>query len=491
MSTEQLKSFFDEFGFKRTIEIIYKEIQELFLENKFPWVIGYSGGKDSTAILQLIWLALERLPIAQRMSKKVYVITTDTLVENPVVARWVTRSLELMQTKAQQASMPIEPHSLKPKYKNSFWVNLLGKGYPAPRAKFRWCTERLKIWPSNEFILNIASKSGETILALGTRKAESSTRARTMLQHEKKRSRDRLSPNSHIPNCLIYTPIEDWTNDDVWLFLTRTENPWGLGNTELLELYKDATEDRECPLVVNLDETTPSCGASRFGCWTCTLVSRDRSLEAMVRNGLRNTWLAPLVEFRGLLGTKDDDQKRDFRRMKGNVQLFHNGPIHGPYLQSHREFLLEQLLIAERKLQCTAPEDYKDIKLITYEELQEIRRIWVVEKHEIEDRLPRIYEKVKEAPYPDASNGFYHFFGEEELQILDDICRNDRLSYEMIRELIDVEWDYRTKLRRAGIFDRLEQAIQRSYYEDKDDAVCFAAGLEQIASHNRGNNSDS
>ena len=491
MSTEQLTSFFDELGFKNTLELIYKEIQELFLENTFPWVIGYSGGKDSTAVLQLIWLALEKLPTEQRMSKKVHVITTDTLVENPVVARWVDRSLELMRAQAQQTSMPIAPHSLKPKHKNSFWVNLLGKGYPAPRAKFRWCTERLKIWPSNEFILNVASTSGETILALGTRKAESSTRARTMLRHEEKRTRDRLSPNSHIENCLIYTPIEDWTNDDVWLFLTRTENPWGLGNTELLELYKDATEDRECPLVVNLDDTTPSCGSSRFGCWTCTLVSRDRSLEAMVHNDLKNGWLAPLLEFRSLLSTKDDDQKRDFRRMKGNVQLFHNAPIHGPYLQSHREFLLEQLLIAEKKMQQAAPEEYKDISLITYEELQEIRRIWVVEKHEIEDRLPKIYEKVKKIPYPDTSNGFYHFFGKDELKILGDICKDDRLSYEMIRELIDVEWSYRTKLRRAGIFDRLERAIQRSFYENKDDAVGFATGLEQIASHGQEVTSDS
>lgn len=473
-------SFFDSFGFKTTLECVHKEIQTLFLENLFPWVIGYSGGKDSTAVLQLIWQALEQLSVDERMRKKVYVITTDTLVENPVVVNWVERSLRLMQEKAKATLMPIEPHSLRPKYKNSFWVNLIGRGYPAPRAKFRWCTERLKIWPSNEFILNIANESGETILALGTRKAESQNRARTMVRHESGRIRDRLSPNSHIKGCLIYTPIEDWTNDDVWLFLTRTENPWGLGNTELLELYKDATEDRECPLIVNLEASTPSCGASRFGCWTCTLVSRDRSLEAMVKNSPENQWLQPLIDFRALLSTKEDQDKRDFRRMKGNVQLFNGEPIPGPYLQSQRELFLSELLKAEDKMRLEAPDEYKDVVLITLEELTEIRRIWLTEKHEIEDRLPKIYEQEKGQSYPDSQNGYYHFFGEDELRILEGVCNGDRLAYEMIRELIDIEWSFRTKLRRAGLYERMEKAIQKSFYENEQDAVEFARKLQQI-----------
>lgn len=220
------KSTFDVVGFKNYLEICHSEIQDLFLENARPWVIGYSGGKDSTAVVQLIWHALAKLSAEKRNSKKIYVITTDTLVENPIVSAWVERSLSLMNIRAKADGMPIEAHQLTPKVKNSFWVNMLGRGYPAPRAKFRWCTERLKIWPSNEFILDVVSKYGESILALGTRKAESQARARMMERHEKGRNRAQLSPNSHIDNCLIFTPIEDWTNDDVWLFLTRTENPW-------------------------------------------------------------------------------------------------------------------------------------------------------------------------------------------------------------------------------------------------------------------------
>lgn len=472
-------SAFNELGFSSYLELLYLEIQDLYLENDHPWVVGYSGGKDSTAVLQLIWQALAKLPPEKRR-KDVSVITTDTLVENPVIAHWVTQSLKRMEVAAQESQMPIRAYSLKPEFKNSFWVNLLGRGYPAPRAKFRWCTERLKIWPSNEFILGTVSKHGEAILALGTRKAESQTRARTMERHEQKRTRARLSPNSHIDNCLIYTPIEDWSNDDVWLFLTRSDNPWGLGKTELLDLYMDATEDRECPLIVNLDDSTPSCGASRFGCWVCTLVARDKSLEAMVANDPHKQWLQPLIDFRADLSTKDDKPFRDFRRMRGQVQLFHGEAIHGPYLQHRREYLLEALLKTEKRMRASAPPEYKNFELITLAELREIRRIWLTEKHEIEDSLPRIYSQVTGQVYPESAYGYYHCFGDEEMTLLKESCDNDRLAYEMLRELLDIEWSFRTKLRRAGLFDRMESAIRKAFYENEEDAVAFAKRLTDM-----------
>ena len=472
-------SVFELLGVKPFLAQLHTEIQELFLENDRPWVIGYSGGKDSTAVVQLIWQALAKLPPEKRNHKKVHVITTDTLVENPVVVTWVEHSLALMRERATADEMPFEAHSLKPKYKNSFWVNLIGRGYPAPRAKFRWCTERLKIWPSNEFILDVVSKYGEAILALGTRKAESNTRARMMERYDKKLERDYLSPHSQISNCLIYTPIEDWQNDDVWLFLMRTPNPWGLNNEELLELYKDATEDRECPLITNLEDSTPSCGKSRFGCWVCTLVARDRSMEAMVANDPGKKWLQPLLDFRSLLTVKDDNKMRDFRRARGQVQLFHDAPIHGPYLQAQREIYLRQLLKAERRMMADAPEEYRQYRLITLEELREIRRIWLTEKHEIEDRLPKIYEEATGEKYPEPGLGYYHCFGEDDLSLLAEICGNDRLGYEMVRELVDIEWNYRTKLRRAGLYEDMEAAIKRSYYENEEDAVAFAQHLEK------------
>ena len=83
------RSAFDALGFAPTIEALVEEVRALYLEDATPWVVGYSGGKDSTAVLQLVWFALRGLSPDERQ-KPVHVISTDTLVENPVVAAWVT-----------------------------------------------------------------------------------------------------------------------------------------------------------------------------------------------------------------------------------------------------------------------------------------------------------------------------------------------------------------------------------------------------------------
>src|SRR5574337_233265 len=168
-------SAFDELGFKATIAALQEEIRELYLADDVPWIIGYSGGKDSTATLQLIWAAIRAIPEGIR-KKAVHVISTDTLVENPIVSAWVGTSMSAMKEAARAQNLPIIPSLLRPRLEDSFWVNLIGRGYPAPRPKFRWCTERLKIRPSNDFISQIVTDNGEAILCLGARREESVAR---------------------------------------------------------------------------------------------------------------------------------------------------------------------------------------------------------------------------------------------------------------------------------------------------------------------------
>ena len=184
-----MKSAFEALGFSQTVADLSAQVRDLYLADQIPWVLGYSGGKDSSATLQIVWLALESLPPSQ-LTKPVHVISTDTLVENPIVAAWVTRSLEAMAAAAILKALPIQPHRLAPTLSDTFWVNLIGKGYPAPRPKFRWCTERLKIKPSNAFITSVVRDNGEAILVLGTRKAESAKRAAVMEGLEKHRVRE-------------------------------------------------------------------------------------------------------------------------------------------------------------------------------------------------------------------------------------------------------------------------------------------------------------
>jgi len=464
------RSAFTELGFSATVQALVEEVQALYTADDLPWIVGYSGGKDSTAVLQLVWLALAGLT-PEQVRKPLHVISTDTLVENPVVAAWVTRSLETMRDQAGRAGLPIQPHRLTPVVADSFWTNLIGRGYPAPRHKFRWCTERLKIKPSNAFITGVVHESGEAILVLGTRKAESAVRARSMARLEALRVRERLSPNASLPNCLVYSPIEDWSNDDVWMFLMQVRNPWGYNNKDLLTMYQGASPDGECPLVV--DSTTPSCGDSRFGCWVCTLVDQDKSMSAMIRNDEEKEWMLPLLKLRNELDQPDDRDKRDFRRMTGLVQLFHDQPIPGPYTQKVREDWLRKVLQAQRAIRKndSAPAEVKGIELITLDELREIRRIWVIEKHELEDRLPRIYQETMGVPFPDSQLNEGGVFGPDELEILDALCGSDRLHYELVRDLLDTEQQYRTAARRSGLFDAIEKAFSRGFYDSEQDAL--------------------
>jgi len=462
-------SVFAEHGLKETVTRLIAQIQDLYQSDDIPWIVGYSGGKDSTSVLSLVWLALQRMEPDQRR-KQVHVISTDTLVENPVVAAWVTASLESMGNAAAVQGLPLTPHRLTPEVKDTFWVNLIGRGYPAPRHKFRWCTERLKIRPSNTFIRNMVKASGETIVVLGTRRAESASRGARMERLAKRRSRDLLSPNVSLPNSLVYSPIEDWTNDDVWLYLMQVENPWGYDNRMLLNMYRGASADNECPLVV--DTSTPSCGDSRFGCWVCTLVEKDKSMSAMIQNDQEKEWMKPLLELRNELDIADDRHLRDFRRMDGRVQLFHDGTIPGPYTKQSRENWLMKLLTAQTWVRNNGPEHVRRMELITMEELHEIRRIWIVDKKEIEDSLPSIFKLATGEDFPGYKGAIS--VSSEMLASLRELCGEDNLHYEMMRDLIATEQKFASMTRRKGLMEELEKAIRRSYYRDRDDAIDFA-----------------
>lgn len=450
------------------IQVLSTEIQELYCLDEIPWVVGYSGGKDSTATLQLIWSAISGLP-AEKRTKPIHVITTDTGVENPYVSAWVRSSHKHIELAAKQQQMPMQPHVLEPEIADTYWVGLIGKGYPAPRQKFRWCTGRLKINPSNRFIRDVVRSSGEAIVILGIRKAESPRRAATMKKYEERRVRERLSPNASLPNSLVYSPIEDWRTDEVWVYLMQWENPWGHSNKDLFTMYRESTADNECPLVV--DTSTPSCGSSRFGCWVCTLVERDKSLNAMIQNNDEKEWLQPIVDFRRELDIVNDREKRDFRRLRGEVQLFERNiegetsvePIPGPYTKYWREYWLRKLLTAQKEMRENAPENMRDITLISQAELSEIRRIWLEEKHEFDDSVPRIYEEVTGEVFKDPRPGAdQSILGSDEWGVLEEICEGDGMHLELMARLLDTERQFKKKTRRVGIYESLEKCFDTS-----------------------------
>ncbi len=281
------------------IKYIIDEIIDQYLyadETLKPWIIGFSGGKDSTVLLQLVWEALTIIKnnIADNLQREVYVVCNDTMIENPIITEYVQRVLKDVENAAINQGLPIRIQKTTPRLEDSFFVNLIGRGYPAPNSTFRWCTERLKIKPTSRFILEQVDLNGEAIILLGTRSDESSNRAKSIKKHSTRGKR--LSKHALHPNILTYMPIKDLMLEEVWFIINTMPSPWGSNNAELFQVYANASaDDYECPTAITENKHS-SCGQSRFGCWVCTVVPKDKSMTAQVENGV--TWLTPLLKFR-------------------------------------------------------------------------------------------------------------------------------------------------------------------------------------------------
>lgn len=462
---------------KDDVKRVSDNIKRVYLEDQIPWIIGYSGGKDSTAVLQIVWNTIKELSAEQR-HKAVYIITYDTLVESPIVAQWVKLSHQRIAKAAEKEELPFEAKILTPSVKDTFWVNLIGKGYPYPRKNFRWCTERLKIKSGNTFVKDKISAYGEVILVLGTRKAESITRSKIIAEQEQQEIRESLSTKSGMQNELTFSPIKDWTDDDVWQYLMQYKNAWGHSNEELLAMYRGATADNECPLVRSTD--TPSCGKSRFGCWVCTLVERDKSMAAMIQNDDEKAWMLPLLQFRDDFGDHETDRsRREFCRMTGAIKLHNDRLVHGPYKKEIREAWLCKLLEIELFIQKNGPEWFKDYRLITDEELREIRRIWIEEKCEFDDMLPKIYKEVTGKEL--AVKKYISAFSSNEYSALSHICDKlygkEELIFKMISILLETERKEINGKFRAGIGKKLSSIIEANFYKNEEDALSYARGF--------------
>ena len=463
---QQSASFFE----TRTLKDLYKEVQKTYLGDDRTWIIGYSGGKDSTTAMQLIWYALSELP-AEKRRKPVHVISTDTLVETPVIVDYINNTLHLIDNAAEEQKMPFKTHKLRPQINDSFWVNLIGRGYPAPQKTFRWCTERMKIKPADKFITETVSEHGEVILILGIRRTESMTRAQVMSLYEIKGTV--LSRHSTLPGAYVYAPIQDFTTADVWTYLLQNKSPWGNNNRDLVAMYQNA--QGECPLVV--DTTTPSCGNSRFGCWVCTVVGKDKSMESMIDHG--QEWMEPLLEFRDFLAdTQDPERKHEIRELKrrmGYVQFRSEKSsrskgiaepeiTRGPYKLEFRKNILRKLLETQKKIQKDGPDPNGE--LILLEELVAIRRLWRTEEGDWEDSVPKIYREVI-GDELSLSTDDIGTFGTVEGSILHELATQHDVPYDLVTKLIDVELQHQGMSKRSSVFGKLDKVFSEEWRTDE------------------------
>ena len=342
-----------------------------------PWIVAYSGGKDSTLLLQLVWEAIANLPAEQRR-RQVHVIANDTLVESPVIIKHLKNSLSEIQEAASRQGLPLTTHISEPCTDQTFWVNVIGRGYIPPTRNFRWCTDRMKIQPTNRLIEEILQRHQRAVLLVGTRRSESTNRGNAM----KKRgvSANKMNAHSSIENCRMFAPLADLVDNDVWMILMQRRPPWGGTHRNLITVYRNAGGG-ECPLVLSKADA-PSCGTTspRFGCWTCTVVTKDKSMTGTIDSGHPDQGkLERLSAFREeLIELRENNANRSEVRRDGRTKKRDDGTkVYGPFTLKVRQHILEKLqLLAEANGE----------ELVSPSELNVIHDIWRHDKIQDDSR---------------------------------------------------------------------------------------------------------
>lgn len=354
--------------------------REYLRKHRDPWVIAYSGGKDSTLLLQLIWEVMAALPADMR-KREVHIVGNDTLVESPLVIQHLRTTMTAIDAAVREIGFPITTRITRPHIDQTFWVNVIGRGYIPPTRNFRWCTDRMKILPTSQLLKGLVQRYGRVVLLIGTRKSESENRRRNMARHGV--SRNGMNRHSSIDGCRVFTPLAEFTDDDVWMILMQRRAPWGGSHRNLITLYRNAGGG-ECPMVLTPDDA-PSCGGTtspRFGCWTCTVVTKDRSMRGLIDSGHKKAEvLEKLFDFREwLIELRENNANRQRVRRDGNTRSRSDGSqVLGPFTLEIREQILKSLEILEKETGWV---------LLSKSEREVIEDIW---------RRDRVREEVRSA----------------------------------------------------------------------------------------------
>ena len=344
------------------------------------------------------------------------------------LSAYVEKVLAKIEIEARNQDLPIFVKKTTPKLDESYWVNVLGKGYPVPNNTFRWCTDKLKIRPTSAFLHEQIDEKGEAIVLLGTRYEESKTRERSMKKHERKG--ERLSKHATDVNTYVFAPIKELMLEEIWYIINVVESPWGFDNNILFQIYADASaDDYECPTVVTNKEHK-SCGQSRFGCWTCTVVKEDKSMSALVEKG--QGWMAPLVEYRNkLVEERNNSEYRKDKRRNGASAIDDEGNPRGTYKESYRARLLERLLRTQKEVQKEHPE----VVLITNQELIAIQVTWNRDGY-FDRHVGEIYREIYDK---DFMRNNIKSLGQTERRIMQEVCDDKPEYYHLIDNLLEIQ----------------------------------------------------
>lgn len=333
-------------GLLEAIEITHQALQQ---NRTSKWVIGFSGGKDSSAALKILLSACKRL---DGDPPNIDLIYCDTGVENPVLDRYVKCLFENLRTEIQNDLPFLKPHILKAPVEKRFFVKIIGRGYPPPTNNFRWCTSYLRIRPVAEFIKHAAVD--DAIVVLGMRRSESQQRDRSLGGATEYFQPQREGNRSY----RLFLPILDLGVPEVWDAVFCLDRPRVLHARELEELYRGASG--ECPVIKS--PQAPPCASGRFGCWTCTVVRKDKSSRSLIEAGHHE--LIPYFEFRQWLAEIRNDPHRRWKRRRNGTEGA------GAFNLEARKEILKQVRAVEKVTGAT---------IISADERREIQRLWDID----------------------------------------------------------------------------------------------------------------
>lgn len=440
----------------KRIQAVIDDIADQYLEKdryNRPWIIGFSGGKDSTVLLTLTWLAMRQLQNkGKELTRNVYVVCNDTMVENPVIEEYVLKVLKKINEAVVEQNLPIKVFKTLPELEDSFWCLVIGKGYPVPNNAFRFCTEKMKIKPTSTFIEDKVASDGEAIVLIGTRRDESAQRARSIEKHEIKGHR--LSKHPLNPNTYTYAPIKDLMLEEIWWIIQMIPSPWGFDNNILFNIYKDASaDDYECPTMMTSTKQ-PSCGQSRFGCWVCTVVVEDKSMTALINNGVK--WMKPLLDFRNrLVENRNKSEYRRDRRRNNQRAVDDTGHNQGNYTIEYRQQILKELLEVQKSTQ----QHRGSIELITQQELIAIQILWYRDGY-FTPTVNDIYNNVYGYDIPNDQIPL------DERILLEKSCKEES-HYQLIQELLALQKSKNLMMRKYGLQNDIEHQLELFLEKDQ------------------------
>lgn len=343
------------------IEEAKQSFQQALNQNFDHWVVMYSGGKDSTTVLIL---ALELVRLLQWPVKRIEIVYADTLVEIPIIHQHAMAFLDFLRQHPPLQDLPLHFHIFRPPVEERFWVCLIGRGYPPPRQRFRWCTDRLKIRPVKRSLKTLLTP-GHTVFITGVRFGESSARdGRMSYACSRGGECGHGVWLQHTPamDAAYLAPIAYWRSCDVWDFLNLQAPAWGYPTQ-----YLDTA--------VYLDRSL------RFGCWVCTVVKRDGAMARLVQQE-EYAYLEPLLTLREQILEQTMDPRSRYIRPDGKP---------GRLTLETRRRLFRLLLQTQEQV---------GLPLITEEEIQMIQALW---------------EDPRYGPYPPSSNTEEVGYGENDL----------------------------------------------------------------------------